>query len=427
MVELVLDVTFRAHQFREYNNRNRFNVRVWHRRAGKTFYTILDQLIALVQTNRPDYRAFYCAPTFKQAKSISWDYIKSFTKHMPYIEFNEAELRVDFWNGGRYQLLGAEQYDSLRGLYADDIALDEAALIPSAAWEQVFNPMLSDREGRATFMGTPMGRMNLLYDLYQYAANEGDPEWTASLLPYTATQAIKPKEIERMRRTMREEVFAQELECSWNAAIRGAYYMRELAAADAAGRITTVRYDSALPVIAAIDLGWSDTMVASFWQQAGTEHRCLLARGYEQTKIADMIRDWRELSFPVDHVVLPHDAKVTELGTGKTRQEVFNSLGCETSLCPNIDLHEGISQTRDMLAHAWFDYENTKTLREALLAYRSEYDEVKSVHRMTPVHDWSSHWADSARYYAVGRPAAGVAGAWGDNSHLYARMGRSIR
>lgn len=404
-VEVDIRLNLRQHQLEAHRAEKRFQVNVWHRRAGKTFYSIGKKLTRALQTNRRDHRAFYVAPTFKQAKSISWDYLRRFVRPIPGTGINESELRVDLPNGSRIQLLGAEQYDSLRGMFADDLTLDETALIPSSAWNTVFSPMLADRKGRATFIGTPMGRMNLFFDQYQYAG-EGDPEWGRSLLKWNDTNILDVREIERMKRTMRPEEFDQEMNCSWNAALRGAYYAKEVSAAEQAGRITTVKYDKTLPVTAAVDLGWSDAMVVVFYQQAGTEHRILGARAYEQTSIPDMVMDWRTLPFPIDTVVLPHDAKVHELGSGKTRQEVFHGLGCSTVMAPNQNVHEGINQVRDFIPNCWFDRDECKTLIEALLAYRSEYDEVKNVHRVTPIHDWASHWADAFRYLVLGRPTS---------------------
>lgn len=403
MTEITVNISFRPHQLKAWEEQTRFVVKVWHRRAGKTFYVITAMLVRALQTNRKDYRAYYVAPTFKAAKGISWDMLKAFTAGIPGRVVNEAELRVDFSNGARIQLLGAEQYDMLRGRYADDLTLDETALIPASAWTTVFSPMLADRNGRATFIGTPMGMMNLFYEVWDYAGGD-DPEWSRSMLTYRDTNIIDPNEIRRLKRTMRPEEFAQEMECSWQAAIRGAFYAGEMAKAEAEGRVTTVKYDKMLPVVAAVDLGWSDSMAVGFFQQAGTEHRCLMALAYEGTSIPDMVADWRGFDFPVSEVILPHDAKVHELGSGKTRQEVFHEMGCSTIIAPSQKIHEGIAQVRDLLPHMWFDREETKVFREALNAYRSEYDEVRNVHRVTPLHDWSSHWADMMRYYALGRP-----------------------
>lgn len=413
-VRVNLDLNLRPHQLEAHHAEKRFQVNVWHRRAGKTFYVIGKQLVRALVTQREDYRGFYIAPTFKQAKSISWDYLKHFTRGIPGTAINEAELRVDLANGSRLQLLGAEQYDSLRGRYADDMTLDETAMVPSTAWNTVLSPMLADRRGRATFIGTPMGRMNLFFELFNYAGGE-DEEWGRSLLTWRDTNVLDEREIDRMRRTMRPEEFGQELECSWNAAIRGAYYAKEMAHAESSGRVCEVRYDRTLPVSVALDLGWSDAMVCIFHQQAGTEHHILAAKAYEQTSLPDMVRDWQSMPFPIDTVILPHDAKVKELGTGKSRQETLHSLGCSTVMCPNQSIHEGISAVRDFLPHCWFDREACRTLIEALLAYRSEYDEVKNVHRLTPVHDWSSHWADAMRYLALGRP---MQHGWGDQYEL---------
>lgn len=404
-VNVDIHLNLRPHQLDAHVAERRFQVNVWHRRAGKTYYVIAKMIVRALCTSKNDYRGFYIAPTFKQAKAISWDYIRRFSRGLPGVSINEAELRIDFHNSARIQLLGAEQYDSLRGRYADDLVLDETALIPSSAWNTVLSPMLADRKGRSTFIGTPMGRMNLFHDLWDYSAGD-DEEWGRSLLTWRDTGVLDEAEIKRMRRTMRPEEFEQELECSWNAAIRGAYYGKLMAEADRAGRVTAIAYDKSLPVTAAVDLGWSDAMAVGFFQHAGTEHRCLMAEAYEATSIPDMVARWRSLPFPVDWVVLPHDARVHELGTGKTRQQTFHDLGLRTRIAPNLKIHEGIAQTRDLLPHVWFDRDGTKVFREALNAYRSEYDEVRAVHRLTPVHDWSSHWADMFRYYAVGRPAA---------------------
>lgn len=421
--ELHLALDLEPHQLAAHQAEKRFQVNVWHRRAGKTYYVVGKMVINALMTNRPNWRAFYLAPTFKAAKAISWDYLKAFTRDIPGRKVNESELRVDLPNGARIQLLGTEGYEALRGRYADEIAIDETAQVPGAAWFQVLSPMLADREGRATFIGTPQGNQNLFRELWDYAGGD-DALWGRSLLTWRDTDMIKPGELDRMRRSMRQEEFEQELECSWNSVMRGAYYGKLISDCENENRITTVKYDRTLPVTVAVDLGWSDAMVCTFWQQGGTEHRCILAKAYEQTAIPDMVHDWRGLGFPIDNVILPHDARAHELGTGLSREEVFHSLGCNASIAPNLRIHEGISQVRDILPNAWFDRDGCKALLEALRHYRSKFDEVRQVHSVTPEHDWSSHWADSLRYYAVGRLA--TAGGWSDNSHLYDELNRGI-
>jgi phage terminase large subunit len=410
---------FRPHQLAAYERETRFECRVWHRRAGKTFYTVARQLGRALATSRNDHRAYYLAPTRVQAKRIAWDYLRRWALAIE-AKANESELRVDLANGSRIQLLGAEQYDDLRGLYADDITLDEAALIPSAAWSQVLSPMLADRQGRATFTGTPKGRMNLLYEIWEQAGlavQEGDAEWGRSRLSYQDTGILLPGEVARMRRTMTEAEFRQELECSWDAALRGSYFGAELARADEEGRITSVKYDARYPVIAALDLGMRDAMPVIYAQEAGSELRLIGHETFEGTSLPDLVDHWHRKPWRIETVIVPHDIKVRELGTGMTREEILIRRGCRVRVAPNIGRDEGISQVVHALRNIWFDREATRALREALGAYRSEYDEVRQVHRLTPVHDWSSHHADAMRYLVVGRGISSTS--WGDNSRAY--------
>lgn len=405
MASLFFDVRFRRPQLEIYNSRARFDVRVVHRRFGKTWQAVAELLADALQTRHRAWRGHYVGPTYKQTKAIAWDYLTQFTKRMPGCDSNTADLSVSLFNGAQIQLLGAEQADSLRGRYSNAMVVDECALIATSSWSTVLSPMLIDYNGWAILQGTPQGRMNLLFDQYEYGKS-GDPEYRSVLLKYSDTNIIPSKEIDRLRRTMREEEFEQEMNCSFNAAIRGAYYAKEMAAAEREGRITQVKYENSLPVWAVLDLGWSDLMVAGFFQQAGTEHRALLCKAYERTKLSDMLHDWKTtVPFPIAGVILPHDADIHELGTGKTRREIIEGLGYETEIARRCeDIHEDISQVQEALPHFWWDYEGTRTLREGMLAYRSEFDEVRNVHRVTPVHSWASHYADMVRYYVTGRP-----------------------
>lgn len=135
-MQVNLSIKYRPHQLAAYKARTRFTVRVFHRRAGKTFQSITEALSDALTTSQKDHRSYYIAPSYKQAKAIAFDYLKTFTQALPKTEVNESELRVDLFNGARIQLLGAEQYESLRGRYADAVVLDETAQIPRAAWER---------------------------------------------------------------------------------------------------------------------------------------------------------------------------------------------------------------------------------------------------------------------------------------------------
>lgn len=145
----------------------RFNVLVCHRRFGKTVL-VVNETIDRAMTNplrNPQYA--YVAPTYKQAKKIAWQYFLDFTRHLPEVKANKGDLeitiqrswRVDPVTGDKdpdhvkIMLIGADDPDSLRGLYLDGADLDEFAQCDPIIWGQIIRPALADRGGIARDLG----------------------------------------------------------------------------------------------------------------------------------------------------------------------------------------------------------------------------------------------------------------------------------
>lgn len=163
-----------------HDSKKRFKILVCHRRAGKTVAAINETIREVLMCDKPNPRGFYIAPTFSQAKDIAWTYLKEATRNIPGMKFYESELRADFPTGARIKLFGAENPDRMRGLYADVVVIDEFASMSPTIWEEVLRPALSDRQGRAMFLGTPKGQ-DAFYDLWIYATEHPD-EWYSLML-----------------------------------------------------------------------------------------------------------------------------------------------------------------------------------------------------------------------------------------------------
>jgi phage terminase large subunit len=128
----------------------RWSAMVCHRRAGKTVACINDLLRSALTTQREDWRGAYIAPYFGQAKDVAWAYLKKFASVVPGVQFSEVELRADFPNGSRIRLYGADNADvRLRGIYLDDVVLDEYADFAPQIWGEVIRPLLADRQGQS--------------------------------------------------------------------------------------------------------------------------------------------------------------------------------------------------------------------------------------------------------------------------------------
>ena len=382
-----------------HKRKERFAVIVAHRRFGKTVAAINDLIKTALTTERKNVRVAYIAPYYRQAKAIAWDYLLEYTKDIEGVRYNVAELRADFPNGARFRLFGADNYDAMRGLYFDSVVLDEPADFPANV-PTVIRPSLADRQGKATFIGTPKGK-NEFWEIFNNAKT--NKNWFCAIYKADETDILDPKELEEARNTMGEDRYAQEFLCSFEAAIQGAYYAQEMKTAKNEDRITSVPYDPSASVIVSYDLGIGDSTALWFAQFIGQEIH--LIDYYENSGVGldHYAKVLNEKAYNYEAHILPHDVRVKELGTGKSRLETLENLGIyNIEIAPRLSVDDGIQATRSMLNRCWFDAEKCERGIEALLQYRREFDEKLKSWRGRPLHDWTSHGADSFRYLAVG-------------------------
>ena len=397
-INVTIPYTPRA-QFRDFHDRQeRWACIVAHRRAGKTVACINELIKAALICQKREPRFAYVAPYYAQAKDVAWGYLKRFSAPIPGVETNESELRVDFPNGGRVRLYGCDNYDRMRGLYLDGVVLDEPADMDPRAWPEVIRPALADRQGWATFIGTPKGR-NSFYDIWDKAGD--DATWFRAMLRASETGLVAQSELDDLRKALTPEQYEQELECSFEAAILGAYFGREITEAERAGRITEVPHEPGLPVHVAYDLGMGDSTALWFFQIASDGVRFLDHYESHGQPLAHYAGVIAAKPYKVATDWVPHDAKVRELGTGRTRVETLKELGRNPRLVPNHKLEDGINAVRVGFSRFWFDEVKCRYGLEALRQYRTEFDEKTRAFKNTPKHDFTSHTADAMRYAAM--------------------------
>jgi phage terminase large subunit len=381
-------------------SRVRFAVLAIHRRFGKTVAAVTELVNATLTCVHPNPRCFYVAPTYKQAKSIAWEYVKDMTRPIPGMKFLETELIARFPNGGRIQLLGAENYDSMRGNYVDAVVLDEYGNMNPLIWREVIRPALADRLGWVLFLGTPNGK-NHFYDIYE--EGKRTPGWLVRTYRADKTRLIAPEELAAARLTMGEEEYRQEFLCDWMAAIRGSYYALECQRVKEEGRLCTVPHAAILPVDVAFDLGMDDATAVWFVQCVGREVRLMDYREWKNTGLNDILLEMSRMPYLFGTAILPHDAQVRELSTGRTRVETFesSSLFQSVEVAARLKIEDGVNAVRQLLPLCYFDAQNAKDGFDALENYRKVFDAKLGEYRNTPVHDKYSHGADSFRYLAV--------------------------
>ena len=337
-----------------------------------------------------------------QAKTIAFDYLLKYSRPVM-AKSNQAELWVELMNGARIRLFGADNPDTLRGLYLDGVVLDEYADMKPSIFGAVIRPLLADRKGWATFIGTPKGH-NAFWEVYKNATQ--DPSWYVKVLRASQTGLLEQSELEDAAKTMTQDQYLQEFECDFESAILGAYFGKEMRQLTDDGRIREVEYDPLFPVHTAWDLGYSDDTAIWFFQVVHGEIRCLdyhSSNGQPVAFYAGIIQSReKERGYVYGTHWLPHDARAKTLSSNRS---VIEQLGDKIPLksikiAPNLKLQDGIQASRLALTRTWFDHKCADGI-ECLRQYQREYDEDKKVFRDKPRHDWTSHGADAFRYLAI--------------------------
>ena len=383
-----------------WDNQRRFNVYAIHRRAGKTVYAIKWLIKLILSCPHKNPRGAYIAPLYRQAKAVAWDYLKDFSRCIPGTKFNESELRAIYRNGAEIRLLGAAEPDSLRGLYLDAVCMDEMAQHAPRCWSEIVRPAIADRRGSALIIGTVFGRANLFYEFYRDA--DLKEHWSRKLLTCQETGAIDDDELALMKLDMSKDEWAQEMMCDWDAAVKGSFYGQLMGDLERAGQIMSVPHDPDLLTHTSWDLGMADSTIVICWQRLRTgEVRAIDCLAFENTGLADIVRELKTRQYNWGSHILPFDAKVRELGTGKSRVEVLRELGVNPIICKGLSISDGIQAVRGMLPRVWFDREKCFMLVESLKTYRASYNDEHRVFSKTPLHSFESHYADAVRYFAI--------------------------
>ena len=400
----IVEIPYRPREYQQevHKNKKRFSVLVCHRRFGKSVLSI-NELIKTA-SDKPRSLCAFIAPTYRQGKSIAWEYLKFYTQPLLKIggTRNESELRIDLFNGSRIQIFGADNPDSIRGMGFDAVVLDEYAIMAPRVWTEIVRPAVADKLGWVLFIGTPMGH-NQFWEVYDYALR-GHDEWYGKLYRASDTKVIPVEELEQARSIMTPEQYEQEFECSFTAAVSGSYYGRLITKAEKDGRIGNVPIDDNVGVETWWDLGIGDSTAIWFAQRVGQEIHLIdyyETSGESLAHYADVLID---KGYAYSSHIAPHDIMARELGTGKSRLEVANELGINFDVAPRLEVDHGIESVRNALPNCYFDRQKCKVGLDALRQYRKQWDEKNQVFKNKPLHNWCSHAADSFRYGCVSEP-----------------------
>lgn len=394
-------------------------VEIAHRRWGK------DEIVLGATNERMHKRPgtyWHCLPEYSQARKAIWEAVNAHTGKRRIDEAFPPETRkrtlnqemfIELNNGSTWQCIGSDSYDATVGAGPVFIAYSEWALANPSAWAY-HRPMLEENGGGAAFITTPRGRNHAqsIYLRFKEMAAK-NPRYFAELSSVIETGALTKEQLEETLAEYTaiygEDVgraqYEQEYLCSFNAAILGAFYARELVAVRSEGRIDATLEHINAPVHRSWDIGVRDDTSIWWFQVVGGQVfvlDCYTANGVGVDHYAEVIEQ-RAAKYGWSHGVdfVPHDAKVKEWGTGRTRVETMMGYGLSPQVVPQAGLLDGINATRRTLPRCIFHSRCEDEGLAALEQYRREWDDDKKTFKANPLHDWSSHLADSFRYLSL--------------------------
>jgi hypothetical protein len=390
-------------------------VAIWHRRAGKDEICLHHAAMSALK-RVGNY--WHCLPEFKQARKAIWTSVNAHTGRRrideafpPEIRANcdDNEMFIRFHNGSTFQCIGSDRYDAALGAGPAGITYSEYATANPSAWAY-HRPMLQENGGWAVFITTPRGH-NHAKSIFEYA--EKARGWFAERLTAEQTGALSEAELSEALSEyqalygydMGTAAFEQEYNCSFNAAIVGAFYAREMADVRNEGRIT----ERAIalpdrPVHRAWDLGVGNDTSIWWFQMRGAQLVILdhyAASGVGVEHYAETIAKRRDEHGWIDgYDFVPHDANVKEWGTGRTRIETMTSLGLHPKPIPMATIDDGINAVRRTLPLCVFHPRCEAGGISALEQYRREWDDDKKCFKPSAYKDWTTDPADAFRYLA---------------------------
>lgn len=393
--------------------KRRFAV-VWHRRAGKdkTYWQIA---VAATQERVGSY--WYMLPKSTQARKAIWkgrgkDGLR-FLDHIPpeiIASINNTEMYIEFTNGSLLYVLGSDSYNNLVGNNPLGVVYSEWSLCDPASWDYI-RPILAENGGWAMFCYTPRGR-NHGFTLYE-AAKKFPDRWYVSLLTVDDTKDNKGNAVitadiiqEERDEGMSEDMIQQEYYCSFDAAIPGAYFGKEVRAAYEDNRVTRIPIEKSLETYTFWDLGISDDMAIWIMQPIGKEIRLICCYSNSGEGMEHYINWLHE--FADKHKIrwaehyAPHDIEVRELMSGESRLDTAKKMGIKFKTVPRVkNKMDSINALRAIFPRLLFDKERCENGINAVASYHREYDEKRKVFKDRPEHDWSSNFSDALQQLAM--------------------------
>ncbi len=216
---------------------------------------------------------------------------------------------------------------------------------------------------------------------------------------YVKKQEVQQDDMKREFPGTPEEAF--------EASVEGAIFGKQMEAAEFEGRIGRYPAIPGIPVNSFWDIGRRDynsiwfaqIIMGPFIRVVGFYQNCMYGLPHYAEYCSNL---YQEKGWEHGEDYFPHDIKVTEWGTDRTRIEMAISHGFNAVKAPTLDLQDGINAGRATIPICYFDEEGCGDGIRVLKSYRWEWDDIRGAWKTNvPRHDENSHGGDAWRTLGV--------------------------
>lgn len=219
------------------------------------------------------------------------------------------------------------------------------------------------------------------------------------------TAELEQERVDCLR--MQPDQYAHIWEGGYITVSEGAYFAKQIAQAQAEGRIGVLAADPLMTLRAYWDIGGTGAKAdaCAIWitQVVGEQVRVL--DYYEAVgQPLDAHVAWlRGHGYEKALMVLPHDGATHDKVYRVSYESALRQAGFEVRVVPNMGAgaaNARIEAVRRLFPQVWFNEATTEGGRAALGWYHEKRDEARGI-GLGPNHDWSSHAADAFGLMAV--------------------------
>ncbi len=378
----------------------RHGVAVVGRQSGKTHCAVFE-MVSRALSGPGDCAYALVMPYQSQVRRILWPRLKAaLAPFGSLVQFRETDLICTLPNRVKIYALGADN-ETARGLSLRGILVDEFDNISIEIWKSVFLPTLTSHgsESWTLFIGTLSGSASRLWKLVE--AHRNDPEWHVQVTPASEIVEHDPEFLKGQRLMMGETAYLREYECDPSAPVERSVLGDLMADAHADSRMTSIPIQRHCMTVASFDLGIRDFTSVWIAQLVGQYVEVVAFHEYGGLGLEDVLNRLGRKNYPLRTLILPHDVKARDVGSGRSRLRLFQDaeLG-RPEVLKRGKVEDSLHNARSLLPRCRFDARRCELGINRLKQVQYEWDAKSDTVLNRVKHNDASHAFDAFRYLA---------------------------